>query len=149
MKNQKPVCFLVALFFTIHHGVAMTEDEVNINLADDIEMPDTLLQTTDPEKQKNRYREEEIVISEDGAKDSAIVKPDPLEADFDDKEKKSDTSKDIELKSEGVTKENKSIEHPDRLLKTTKDKSDIQNNNNKQSPYDDLEIPDPLLDNIN
>lgn len=149
MKNQKPVCFFVALFFAIHHGAAMTEDEVNIDLADDIEMPDTLLQTTDSKRQKNRYREEGIVISEDGAKDSAIVKPDSLEAGFDDKEKKSDTSKNIELKSEGVTKGNKSIERPDRLLKTTKDKSDIQNNNNKQSPYDDLEIPDPLLDNIN
>jgi len=147
MKTQKPVYFAIALFFTMHHSSAMAKDEVN--RADDIEMPDTLLQTTDPDKQKTCYGEEEIVISADGAMDNAVVKPDPLESSFNDKDKKAGALKDIELKSEDATEEDKAIEHPDPLLKTTKDKNTVKKNNNKPSQHDDLEMPDPLLDNIN
>jgi hypothetical protein len=136
MKKRKLLFFFIAAILSISSVPVSASDKGT--LADDLEMPDPLLGTTDPDKKKKIYGEEKIVISGDGAKNNEIIKPDPLLKTVEDKTES--TAKDIELKSVLVTEDDQAIEPEDQLLKTTKKK--------KSSKNDELEMPDPLLDNM-
>ncbi len=134
MNNKNYIYLFVAVFFSMIPITLSANDETI--LSDELELPDPLLQTSDPEKKATSYGEENIVVSGDGEKNNEITKPDPILNTVDDSKKS--TAKDIKLKSVIVTEQDQAIEHDDQLLKNTK--------SNKQ---DDLEMPDPLLDNIN
>ncbi|VAX00959.1 hypothetical protein MNBD_GAMMA22-982 [hydrothermal vent metagenome] len=134
MVYKKYSYVLITLFFTMMQITVNANDDVI--LSNDLEMPDPLLQTTDPEKKATSYGEEDIVISGDGEKNNDIIKPDPILSTVEDKKKS--TAKDIKLKSVIVTEQDQAIEHDDQLLKNT-----------KANQQDDLEVPDPLLDNMN
>ncbi len=144
MKTQKPLYIAIVLLFSISQQAAFAND--NYNLGDDIEKPDTLLEAANPDKKETVYGEDNIVISGDGAKQNDIIKPDPILNTV--KTKTTKPNKDIELKSESATEKDKSIEHDDQLLKTTI-KKDKVNKSNQSDKQNDLEMPDPLLDNVN
>ncbi len=134
MNNKNYIYFSIAIFFSVMPVTVSANDETM--LSDDLELPDPLLQTADPDKKATSYGEEDIVISGDGDKNNDLTKPDPILNTVEDTKKS--TTKDINLKSVIVTEQDQAIEHDDQLLKNTK--------SNKQ---DELEMPDPLLDNMN
>ncbi len=119
----------------------------SVYMSDSIETPDALLRSTDTESNRSGYGEEKIVVSPQGAKNNSIVKPDLLESSLSDEGKNKATSKDIEVKEGDAT--DKAIEHPDVLLKSTKKKTVGKKNNSFNRTRDGLEMPDPLLDNVN
>ncbi len=141
MKNSKQLYRYIALLLAVSSVSAYANDE--LLLGDDQEMPDPLLQMSDPDKNKVHYGDENIVISGDGAKNNAIIKADPLLTTIENKKKS--TEKDIKLKDVVVTEQDKAIEYDDLLLKT----ADGDSANKKQKKNDELEMPDPLLDSFN
>jgi len=146
MKIKTPLMIVSALFFSMNQGTVLAD---KAPLESDIETPDTLLQTANPDKRKASYGEENIVISGDGAKDNDITKPDLLLKTVEKKPKS--TSEDIKLQSKNITEADKAIETDDPLLRTTKKKEPVDKNKalHKSHKHNELETPDPLLDNMN
>ncbi|HEB67855.1 MAG TPA: hypothetical protein ENI93_07900 [Gammaproteobacteria bacterium] len=118
-------------------------------LADEIETPDALLRSTDEKERKEQYGDEDIYISSEGEKENAIITPDPLERSVGSGER---PEGDIRLRLEpSLDESDKAIEHPDPLLKTPKARGDNKPKSGRPSKdkRDELETPDPLLDNMN
>ncbi len=76
MKTQIPL-WSMAVACLLNHGVLVASD--GSYSADDLETPDSLLQLSDPDREKVRYGDDDIVVSDDGVKNNSLVKPDPLE----------------------------------------------------------------------
>jgi len=144
MKNCKPLYVVIGLFISINQNVMASDSAY---MSDDIETPDALLRSTETENKHSGYGEGNIVISSQGAKNNSIVKPDLLESSLSEEGKDKTASKDMQLKSGDAT--DKAIEHPDALLRSTKKQSVGKKNNPSHRKRDDLEMPDPLLDNVN
>ncbi len=149
MKIKNHLYFAITLLFSLNQTVAFAYD----TLADDLETPDTLLQTANPDAHKPSSGDGNIVISSGGAKNNDIDTPDPILSTV--KVKESSVSKDFKVKSRKVTEDDKALESVDPLLKTTKSSS-TKSSSSKSSYLDkkskdqnSLEMPDPLMDSIN
>lgn len=136
MRTRKLLYFVIALSFTMHHGVAAAGKD-DANLADDIEMPDMLLQETDSENKNKSSKGGGVFVSGEGANNNDIVKPDPLESSLDGKDSKSGSSKDIELKVNSIKRDDKAI-----------NKSSLGTEKANDRRADEQEMPDPLLDSM-
>jgi len=148
MRNRKSLYTSIALLFaiplTISSGYVLAQDT---NLADDIENPDSLEKIVSPEKKNAQYGESNIVISGDGDKHNEIVTPDPLESSVSKKHDDKAHAKSIKLQPREVTEDDKAIESPDPLLRTTQPKKKASRSSSQRNS--DLETDDPLLDNMN
>lgn len=69
--------FWATLLFSLSVPAAGADQQP---LADEIETPDSLLQTADPDEQEKQYGSERILIQKGGAKDDHQRRPDPLES---------------------------------------------------------------------
>ncbi len=151
MKTRAPLYIVLSILWMTNGLLAEAGD--GSRLADEIETPDALLQTTDEEKRRTRYGDEDIYISSEGDKENAIVKPDPLERMLDQPGARRRGDGDIRLKFEPEGElADKSIEHPDPILSAPGSaKSGQKQKDRKRSRDrdDELETPDPLLDNMN
>ncbi|VAW61842.1 hypothetical protein MNBD_GAMMA08-2218 [hydrothermal vent metagenome] len=146
MKIKTPLMIVSALFFSVNQGNVFAD---KAPLESEIETPDTLLQTANPDKEKTSYGEENIVISGDGAKDNDITKPDLLLNTVGKKTKSS--AKDIKLQPRKISEADKAIETDDPLLKATRKKEPVDKNKalHEKHNHNELETPDPLLDSMN
>ncbi|VAW55889.1 hypothetical protein MNBD_GAMMA07-983 [hydrothermal vent metagenome] len=139
MKTRKHLYFVSALLISLSQSAAFAYD----TLGDDLETPDTLLQTTTPDKHPSSAGDSNIVISSGGAARNEIDTPDPILSTV--KSKQSSVSKDFKVESRKVTEDDKALESPDPLLKTAK-AGYLSKKAEKQNA---LEMPDPLLDSMN
>ncbi len=150
MKIKNHLYFAITLLFSLNQTVAFAYE----TLGDDIETPDTLLQTAYPDAQKTSSGDGNIVISSGGAKNNEINTPDPILSTV--KVKESSVSRDFKVKSRIVTEDDKALESIDPLLKTTKTSSTRKTGSakpgyldKKSKDQDSLEMPDPLMDSMN
>ncbi len=125
----------VTLFIAI---VAQTAGADQKPLADDIETPDSLLLTTDPNGQEKQYGSERILIQKGGAKDDRQRRPDPLESSLE-PPKVDDQGQEIELFDPSPRTDG------DRESTEARKRGFIERE--KKGRMDQI-TPDPLLDSV-